>query len=205
MNSIHSQIYRTKEILGVSIPGIIYNGSYFFVDLGVYEDGRVECWNFEDFEHFKNDVNCGWVSVNIPDGEEISVHGLGSWKIDRGNWNYSKQSFIDYVYSLVKMLNPKLENLYTHSIRKVNGVIIAESGSGKTFKEKKAGPTDLFPTKEVGKSVNLFFKAKDQRYYLSKLEMYAEDALVLNRIPEPFEFDLSQLEEMISSQKILTD
>ncbi len=35
-------IYRNQVINGVTIPRFIHNGTYFFVDLEVYEDGRVE-------------------------------------------------------------------------------------------------------------------------------------------------------------------
>jgi len=75
------KICRTEVVKGVSIPGIIKNGPYHFTDLDVYEDGRVACWNFEDFEHFKNDVQRGWVSICIPSGQNISIHGLGDWTI----------------------------------------------------------------------------------------------------------------------------
>ena len=104
-----TRVYRKQIVDGVSIPAIIHNGHYFFVDLHVYEDGRVECWDFEDFEHFKKKVNNGWVVLNIPDDSEISVHGLGIWTIVDGNWTFTSKSFVAYVLSLIKEMNPHLK------------------------------------------------------------------------------------------------
>ncbi|WP_449405150.1 DUF7638 domain-containing protein [Hymenobacter montanus] len=49
-------VYRKQVIEGFSIPAIIHNFRYYFVDIDVYSDGRVQCWNFEDFGYFKNDI-----------------------------------------------------------------------------------------------------------------------------------------------------
>ncbi|MFC5044677.1 hypothetical protein ACFSTE_22515 [Aquimarina hainanensis] len=197
--------YRTKVIEGVSIPGIIRNGTHFFVDLEVYEDGRVECWNFEDFEHFKKDVKRGWVAVNIPNGEEISIHSLGSWTVSDGSWNYNKDSFIDYVWSIVKHLNPKLDNIYSYSEKKVNGVTIGESGKGKIYKEKKKNPNDPFPEKIKGTGINLFFKDEKGEYHLVRFDVYDQESIWVNRFEEPFEISLTQFEQMILEEKILTE
>ena len=86
MNHNLPKTYRKQIIEGVSIPGLIRNGNHYFTDLEIYEDGRVECWNFQDFAHFKKDVHRGWVAVNIPDGERISIHSLGEWTINKGAW-----------------------------------------------------------------------------------------------------------------------
>ncbi len=197
--------YRTKVIEGVSIPGIIKNGTHFFVDLEVYEDGRVECWNFEDFEHFKKDVQSGWVSVNIPNGCEISIHSLGNWTIDESSWIYNKDSFIDYVWSIVKHLNPNLTNLYTYSEKKVNGVTISESGKGKVYREKKSVPNDPFPEKIQGEGINLFFKDDKSEYHLVRFDVYHQDSIFVNRFEKPFEITLARFEQMISEGRILTD
>ena len=197
--------YRTKVIEGVSIPGIIKNGTHFFVDLEVYEDGRIECWNFEDFEHFKKDVQKGWVAVNIPDGQEISIHSLGNWVISESSWLYDKSSFINYVWSIIKYLNPNLSNLYIHSEKKVNGVTIGENGKGKVFKEKKRFPIDPFPERIKGEGINVFFQNEKKEYHLVRLDIYGKDSIFVNRYAMPFEIDLTQLEQMISAKKIITE
>jgi hypothetical protein len=196
--------YRTKVIEGVSIPGIIRNGAYFFVDLEVYEDGRVECWNFEDFEYFKNDVQRGWVSVNIPDGNEISIHSLGKWTINDGVWDFEKKSFIDYVWGIIQQLNPNLSNLYRYSKKIVNGVTIGESGKGRIYKENKRIPNDPFPEKIDGQGINLFLKDVNE-YHLVRIDIYNHESIIVNRLEKPFELSLRQIEQMISEERILTE
>ncbi len=197
-----SKIYRTQEINGVVIPAIIRNGSNYFVDLKVYEDGRVDCWNFEDFEHFKKDVESGWVSVNIPNEEEISVFELGNWEIDNGSWIYDKNSFIDYVWSIIKQLNPSLSNLYKYVPKKINGVSVSESGDGTLYKEK-TNSNSFFNEKIKGEGVNLFLKNKDE-YQLVRLDIYDENSIFISRIKQPFEITLAQLETMIENKEIIS-
>lgn len=196
--------YRTKVIEGASIPGIIRNGTHFFVDLEVYEDGRVECWNFEDFEHFKRDVERGWVAVNVPNGEEIAIHSLGSWIVSDGSWNYNKDSFIEYVWSVVKQLNPQLDNIYRYSKKRVNGILIGESGTGRIYKEKKRIPNDPFPEKVIGTGINLFLKDTKEEYHLVRFDVYDKESIWVNRFDKPFEITLTQFEQMISEEKILS-
>lgn len=203
MESYFSKIYRTKIIEGVSIPGIIKNGSYYFVDLEVYEDGRVECWNFQDFEHFKNDVTSGWVSVTIPNDKEISISSLGEWTIKETLWLYNKDTFIEYVWSIIKELNPNLNNIYKYSQKIVNGVRIGESGLGKIYKEKGKYPNDPFPEKINGKGINLFFKDKKAEYYLVRFDIYSQESIVVSRFENSFEISLKQLEEFISNGQVV--
>lgn len=73
----------------------------------MYENGRVQCWNFEDFVSFKRDVHRGWVVLSIPDCEAISIHGLDNWHIEQRQWHFTKQTFIAYVERLIRTLNPQ--------------------------------------------------------------------------------------------------
>lgn len=198
-----TKVYRQKTVEGFSIPAIIRNGSYFFVDLDVYEDGRVNCWNFEDFEHFKKDVRRGWVKLSIPDNEEISINGLGAWTITGGVWIFEQESFIDYVLSLIKKLNPKLKNIYQHSMKKVNGVTISERGNGTIYKTHYDTPDDVCPDKIDGKSTNLFYKVKDE-YHLVQLNIFADQTLRLSRLEETVELSFPELEELVTKEIIVT-
>lgn len=199
-----TKVYKKQTIEGFSIPAIIRNGSYFFVDLSVYENGRVDCWNFQDFDHFINDVNRGWVSVSIPDNNAISIHGLGSWTIQHGSWLYSSVSFIEYVRELIKELNPKWENIYKYSEKTINGVRVGENGSGTVYKEHKAFPNDIFPNKIDGRSVNLFYKIANE-YYLTKVNVFADGMIQLSRIESPIELNLEKLEQLINEGTIATE
>jgi hypothetical protein len=197
-----TKVYRKQIIEGFSIPAIIHNSNYFFVDLDVYENGRVQCWNFEDFEHFKKDVQRGWVSLNVPDNKEISIHGLGSWTIQNGNWQFNKETFLDYVKELIKYLNPRLENIYTYSEKKINGIRIGENGNGTIYKEKT--PNDFFSNKIDGESVNLFYKTNDV-FNLVKVNVFADGSLELSRLESPITLNIEEFERLVHESVLLTD
>jgi hypothetical protein len=73
-----ASICRTKEIRGHEFPGIIHNASYFLTELQVFADGLINCWQMVDLPMFKEKLRRGWVVTSIPDGSELSIHGIGS-------------------------------------------------------------------------------------------------------------------------------
>ncbi len=202
-----SKIYRKEELEGVLTPGIINNGGlssfggFFFIDLEVFENGRVSYWELQDFEHFKEKVEKEWVSVSVPDGYSISVHGLGQWKIDKGNWLYDKSSFIEYIWEIVKELNPNLNNIYKYYPKKKNNISVCEIGNGILYKDEKGN--DFFPKKITGEGINLFLKNKSE-YDLVRLDIYDENSIFISRIKKPFEITLDKLEEMIKNKEIIS-
>lgn len=199
-----TKVYRKQIIEGYSIPAIIHNGSYFFVDLDVYEDGRVQCWNFEDFEHFEKDVQRGWVVLNIPDNNEISIHSLGTWTIGNGNWQFTKDTFIEYVKELIKDLNPNLDNIYKYRQKKINGITIAENGNGTIFKEHRKTPNDIFPKRIDGAGINLFYKINDA-FYLVKVNIFQDGSLELSRLEDPIKLSIEEFEKLITENIIVTN
>ncbi|MBD2767526.1 hypothetical protein IC235_06435 [Hymenobacter sp. BT664] len=141
--------------------------------------------------------------LNIPDKEEISIHELGSWKIKEGSWLFSKESFIDYVLSLIKELNPELQNIYTYSQKVVNGVRIGEGGTGTVYKENKTIPHGLFPEKVDGDSVNLFYKL-DEVYYLVKTNIFSDGTITLSRLEDPVQLSVEEFEGLAMQGMITT-
>lgn len=199
-----TRVYRKQVVEGFSIPAIIRNSSYFFVDIDVYADGRVDCWNFEDLEHFKKDVRRGWVALSIPDNKDIFIHGLGSWTITKGAWLFDQESFIEHVLTLIKELNPTLENIYQYRQKTINGIRIADSGNGSVYKEKKSSPNDPFPEKINGSSVSLFYKVDDE-YYLTRVIVFPDRTICLARLKEPINLTLAEFEELINKEIIVTE
>lgn len=193
------EIYHKNDLKGITVPAVIENGSYHFVNLSVYENGRVDDWNFEDWEHFKNDVKRGWVVCQIPDNENISVFNLGKWKIKNSHWEFDEQSFIKHIENQIKTMNPNWENIYQYSPKfNEKGVRIGEKGKGFPY---KIGAENQ-PMK--GTSFNLFWK-KENRYFLVQLVVFQDSTIKISRIENPFEISLSQLEMMIKNGEILTE
>ena len=199
-----TKVYRKEIVEGYSIPAFIHNGAHFFVDIDVYENGRVECWNFEDFEHFVRDVQRGWVSLSVPDNKAISIHGLGGWIVGDGNWIFNEETFIAYVESLIAELNPKFENMYTYTEKIINGVRIGESGNGTVYKEKKSYPFDIFPEKINGQSLNLFYKTSDD-FHLVRVNVFPDATIRLSRLENPLELTMSEFENLIREGVVVSE
>lgn len=199
---MHQKIYKKQIIEGVSIPAVIHNGNYYFVDLDVYENGRVYCWNFEDFEHFKNDVRRGWVVTSIPNGKNISIHNLGDWKIKNGKWNFDAESFIEYIEKQIREMNPHWENIYTHRQKIINGVRVGEDGKGTPYKVEM-GEYNWAKEKLDGESFDLFYK-QDGFYSLVQVSVFKDATLHICRIENPFEISLEKFEEIIKNGEILS-
>ncbi len=199
-----TKISRIKTIEGFAVPAIIHNDSYFFVDLSVYEDGTVECWEMTDLNLFKDKLETGWVKTSVPNGKSISVHGLGSWKIDDGNWMFDKQTFFEYVGSILEKLNPQMQNLHKVFEKKINGVTILESGRGNIFKDQSRYENEILSKKINGGGFNVFFK-EEEKYFLVNLVVFADEKIQLHRVPEIVEFDFHELQNQIEIGNILTE
>ncbi|NIG55791.1 hypothetical protein [Chitinophaga sp. Cy-1792] len=196
-------IFREVVVEGFSIPGFVHNGSYYFVDIDVYADGRVECWQFEDFEHFKNHVKNDWVAVGIPENKAIDIHGLGVWDISNGTWLYNEDSYIEYVWSLIELLNPKLENIFKYSEKIVKGISVGETGKGTNYKEVPRTPHDFFPPRLTGESLNMFY-CKEHVYHLIKVIVFPDLTIKLDRMEVPVNMSLEDFEALVAQGVIVT-
>jgi hypothetical protein len=203
MRTPPTKVYRQQVQEGFSIPAVIHNGSYYFVDLDVYENGRVYCWNFEDFASFQQDVQRGWVVPNIPDGEAISIHGLGKWRIENGDWQFDQQNFSGYVEGLIRELNPSWQNIYTHREQRIEGVVVGESGSGTVY--KKNPPASFFSERIDGARINLFYRHEAAYYWLVQVNVFADGTLQLARLEAPVTLTLAELERLVHQQVVLTE
>lgn len=106
------KVYRNQRIEGVTIPSIIRNGSYFWNDMAVYEDGTVSVWNKVDLEDVPNEISRGWIQFSVPEGKSLSVHGLCSFDIVSAEWNYNAQSYYEHIVDTVRSINPEMANIY---------------------------------------------------------------------------------------------
>jgi hypothetical protein len=201
MPSPATRVYRQQVLEGFSIPALIHNGHYYFANLEVYEDGRVECWNFEDFLSFQHDVHRGWVVLTIPDGEAISIHNLGKWRLTQGQWDFTKQTFITYVEGLIQTLNPGWQNIHRYSERRVDGVVVGENGNGTIYKKRE--PASFFSARIEGASLDLFYR-QEATYWVVQVNVFADETVQLARLETPVALTLAELAELVSQELIVT-
>lgn len=201
-------ITRTEVLEGFSIPGIIHNMQYHFTDLQVYSDGLISCWEMVDLPMFKDKLNKGWVVTSIPNGEAISIFNLGHWTIEQGEWQHSKETLYEFVYSLVKKLNPTLENLYNYNGN--NSKMVGKANVAKHFiPDPKPyhvdDPNSFFPKKINGEKFNFFYRDNDSKTYLGELSIYKSGNVEITNLPTKRAFKFEELNELIQKGILTTD
>ena len=190
-NTVSSQseitkITRTEIIEGFSIPGIIHNLQYHFTDLQVYSDGLISCWEMVDLNMLKEKIERGWIVTSIPEGEAISIHNLGLWYIEDGKWQHSKESLYKLIITLIKQLNPTLENL--HNYNGNNSKQIGKANVAKHFIPNPKpyyyeDPNSFLPRKISGEKFQLFFRNDDDKTYLAELSIYKNGHIEITNLP----------------------
>jgi hypothetical protein len=203
-----TKITRTEVLEGFSIPGIIHNFQYHFTDLQVYSDGLISCWEMVDLPMFKDKLNKGWVVPSIPDGEAISIFNLGHWYIEQGKWQHTRETLYEFVYSLVKRLNPTLDNL--HNYNGSNSKMIGKAKVAKHFiPDPKPyydeDPGSFLPKKINGEKFHFFFRNDDSKTYLAELSLYKSGRIEITNLPVKKIFRFEELSELVSKRVITTE
>jgi hypothetical protein len=201
-------ITRTEVLEGFSIPGIIHNMQYHFIDLQVYSDGLISCWEMVDLPMFKDKLNKGWVVTSIPNGEAISIFNLGHWYIEQGEWQHNKETLYDYVYSLVKVLNPTLDNLYNYNGN--SSKMVGKANVAKHFMPDPKpyyydDPNSFLPKKHNGEKFHFFFRNDDSKTYLAELSLFKSGHIEITNLPAKKIFSFDELNELTGKGIITTE
>ncbi len=114
-DKIMQRISRKQIVEGTRVPGIIHNDHHFYVSIEVYEDGMVNCWELVDLAGLKEKLNRGRVTPQVPEGEALSIHGLGAYRLQSAQWDYDEAGYLAHIEHTVQLLNPGMTNLYTIS------------------------------------------------------------------------------------------
>lgn len=186
-------VYRKELVEGVTVPAIIHNSSYFYVNMAVYEDGRVSCWHLSDLEQFKADLRKGWVLPCVPAGKRLSVHGLGDFPVLDARWKYDEKGFYSHVKDTVRMLNPEMENIYhttEREMEKWKKARVCWSGSPTPCKLKKGFGYKLLD----GSSSNIFYR-RGGRLYLTQILAFEDKTLQID-VEKDNSFQLEEINEM---------
>lgn len=196
-----NKVYRTQQVEGMEIPGIIHNSSYFLVQLSVYEDGVVGCWHKSDLEQFREDLRKGWVVPAVPIGESLSIHHLGSFPIVDAHWCHDTKGFHRYVSDCVKKLNPEMKNLWRATPRELE-----KWDKHRVSWSATATPCKL--TSELGynladgASCNLFYR-KNETLFLTTLTAYNDKSLSIGQGGERF-YTLVEINAMFADGTLCT-
>ncbi len=185
------KVYRRQRIEGVTVPAVIHNRQYFWLDMAVYEDGTISCWEKTDLCDVIRQLERGWLTFGVPAGSALSVHGLCTLDIISANWNFDNESFRQFIETTVRSINPEMANIYETTPRekeKWKGQPVGFSASPTPFKagEKFCGQT------LDGEQMNVFLR-HDGEILLTSVTAYSDGT---------FSVDSLDGEEYISTERI---
>jgi len=178
------KVYRKQLVEGVTIPAIIHNGSYFLMELAVYEDGTVSCWHKSDLWQFQEDLKKGWVVPKVPTGKELSITHLGSFPVLDARWRHDQKSFYQYVKDVVHQLNPELANLYRTTQREMDKWEKAHVCWSASPTPCKLDAAVGYPLLD-GRSDKIFYR-NGERLFLTTLTAYADKTIRIDAAGEQF-------------------
>ena len=108
--AIHRTYRITPEgerIDGVFLLAFIHNVNYQLTHIEIYRDGMINCWEWVNFERFKEKVRSGWVVTQLPPGAEVRVFPLGSFTATNATYEIDPEEFIKEVADEIEGLNGK--------------------------------------------------------------------------------------------------
>ena len=173
-----ASICRTKEIRGYEIPGIIHNGDYYLIDLQVFADGLINCWQMVDLPMFREKLRRGWVVTSIPEPAALSIHDIGSVSVTSPVWAHTTNGLLKHIQAVVRELNPRMENLYDchgRDTELVNSVRYAAVNSDNPRPWKTNGPISPLVQGMFGGALR-HFQVRDRSLHLVKIQLFEDDS-----------------------------
>ena len=183
---IGNRIQRAMVIEGVATPAFIHNGpTYFFINLPVYADGLIDAWEMVDLPLFEEKIARGWVDTAVPDGQQVSVHGLTSFTVEAGRWEISPADLVIRVRALLKELNPELRNLYDchgETTKQVGKVRVSILGTAAQVPIREG--ESRWSRRLRGDNASVLLR-EGGRIYLADLRVFEDGLIELGRVPTP--------------------
>ena len=195
------KVYRKQRIEGVTVPAIIHNGQYFWLNMAVYEDGTVSCWNKTDLADVPYQLKRGWLTPCVPEGKGLSIYGLCWLEILKADWKFDNDSFYEFIKETVRSINPEMENIYKTTDR--------EKAKWKDY--HIAFTADPTPCKLGGKfgyqlldgdRSNILLR-KDGEIILTQVNIYADETFSVDALGEEF-FTLEDINKMFKDKTLCT-
>ena len=195
------KVYRKQRIEGVTVPAVIHNGQYFWLNMAVYEDGTVSCWNKTDLCDVPYQLKRGWLTPFVPEGKGLSVHSLCWLEIIKADWKFDNESYFKFIEDTVRSINPEMENIYKTTDR--------EKAKWKDY--HIAFTADPTPCKLGGKfgyqlldgdRSNILLR-HDGEITLTQVIIYADGTFSIDVLGDDF-FTLEELEKLFKDKTLCT-
>ncbi|MFT3796146.1 hypothetical protein [Flavobacterium sp.] len=88
-----------------TLQAIRYNSQYYLVDVTVYADGSIHCWETMNLESFSEKLASGRILLSLPENAELHLRDWGVIEV-KAFHNYKTHSdFIKQIEDTIKTLN----------------------------------------------------------------------------------------------------
>lgn len=195
------RVYRQQRVEGVTLPAIIRNGSYFWHDMAVYEDGTVSIWEKIDLEEIPQKLAVKKLMFDVPNGGELSVFELCSLKIVSAEWKYTKQSYYEHIVDTVRSINPEMANIYKTTQRekaKWKEYHVVFSAQPTPYKLGAMFGYELLK----GNNAHIFLR-KDGKLLLTEIYCYKDGTFSIDGLTEEF-LEFSEIEQLFKEKMLTT-
>jgi hypothetical protein len=187
-----NRIFRTQRVEGLTTPVFIHNGpSFFLIELPVFADGLVDAWELVDLPLFREKVASGWVTPTAPEAAKVSVHGLNQWTISDGQWELDSTALIARVESMLRTLNPRMENLHDchgRTTEIIGNVRVSVLGLAEVHGLRVDGDGP-FAERVQGEPIWILLREKE--HHLGRLRVFADGVVEITGGPETERTDLA--------------
>jgi hypothetical protein len=149
-------------------------------------------------------LRCGWVVTSIPNGAELSIHGIGHLEVTSAIWAHkTRKSLVKFVQEIVKALNPRMENLYNchgRDTEVINGVRYASVSFDNPRPWKTDQPFSPFARGLFGESLR-HFQVRDGGLHLVTVQLFKDDSAVIFGAAEPQTLDFNLLIKQLQNRE----
>ncbi|MER5761599.1 NADAR family protein [Streptomyces sp. NPDC002082] len=106
-NRITHRVVDGVRIPGTWRPAFIHNGHHHLIDLFIYADGLIGCWELVTVEEFEEKLRTGWVATTVPEGAAAAANGLGEWKFSEPRHWTTPDQLVAEIRDTIDQLNDR--------------------------------------------------------------------------------------------------
>lgn len=135
----------------------------YFCDIEVFADGMIDAWGLSDLTQFSARFGAGTLRVltSIPDGESLSIHHLGTYKVCAAKWKHTPQSYMQQIEAILRAINPDLSNLYRVTKRELEENKRMQTSLGHSHSKPYRVTSEIGNFKEFGFKTKIFVLHKN--------------------------------------------
>jgi len=90
-----------------TLRAIIDNSNYYLIDVIVYQDGSIFCWELIHLESFKERLESGKILITLPNDAKLHLEGWGIIEVKEFNNFKTNSDFVKEIEDVICELNDR--------------------------------------------------------------------------------------------------